>query len=96
MLTTIFAIKFGYPEYVATVVYHLFLMVSYITCVIGAIISDGVLGKYWTIVLLMPIKITGTLVFLLGTVYKHMYTYVRMRTFDMGYYLYGLMYLYLV
>ena len=46
----------------ATVGYHLFSSACYFTPVIGAIISDGFIGRYWTIVCLSIIYFIGTFV----------------------------------
>jgi oligopeptide transporter 2 len=46
----------------ATVGYHLFSSACYFTPVLGAIISDGFIGRYWTIVSLSIIYFIGTFV----------------------------------
>lgn len=46
----------------ATVGYHLFSSACYFTPVIGAIISDGFIGRYWTIVCLSIVYFAGTVV----------------------------------
>lgn len=45
----------------ATVGYHLFSSACYFTPVIGAIIADGFIGRYWTILLLSIVYFLGTL-----------------------------------
>jgi len=44
----------------ATVAYHIFSSACYFTPVIGAIISDGFIGRYWTILILSIIYFSGT------------------------------------
>ena len=45
----------------ATVGYHLFSSACYFTPVIGAIIADGFIGRYWTILSLSIVYFFGTL-----------------------------------
>lgn len=44
----------------ATAGYHLFSFACYFTPTIGAIISDGYIGRYWTIVILSIVYLAGT------------------------------------
>jgi solute carrier family 15 oligopeptide transporter 1 len=46
----------------ATVGYHLFSSVCYFTPIVGAIISDGFIGRYWTILSLSIVYFFGTVV----------------------------------
>ena len=46
----------------ATVAFHIFSSACYFTPVIGAIISDGFIGRYWTILGLSIIYLLGTVV----------------------------------
>ncbi|CAF3600406.1 unnamed protein product [Rotaria sp. Silwood1] len=46
----------------ATSGYHLFSFACYFTPTIGAIISDGFIGRYWTIVILSLVYFIGTVV----------------------------------
>jgi dipeptide/tripeptide permease len=46
----------------ATAGYHLFSFACYFTPTIGAIISDGFIGRYWTILVLSGFYFAGTLI----------------------------------
>ncbi|CAF4273543.1 unnamed protein product [Rotaria socialis] len=52
----------------ATVGYHLFSFACYFTPTIGAILSDGYIGRYWTIVILSIIYLGGTLILTLTAI----------------------------
>jgi len=54
----------------ATVGYHLFSFACYFTPTLGAIISDGYIGRYWTILYLSIIYFIGTLVLTLTAIPK--------------------------
>lgn len=49
----------GYSDNQATQFYHIFVMVCYFTPVIGAIIADSILGKFWTILILSIVYASG-------------------------------------
>jgi dipeptide/tripeptide permease len=52
----------------ATVGYHLFSFACYFTPTLGAIISDGYIGRYWTILHLSIIYFIGTFVLTLTAI----------------------------
>ncbi|XP_026475051.1 peptide transporter family 1-like [Ctenocephalides felis] len=49
------------PEQLATITYHLFMLVSYAFPIIGALIADGLLGRYRTIFYFILIYLAGTI-----------------------------------
>lgn len=61
----------------ATVGYHLFSSACYFTPVFGAIISDGFIGRYWTILSLSIVYFLGTFVLSITAIpsigSKHLY-----------------------
>lgn len=52
----------------ATVQYHGFSMAVFFTCIIGGIISDVWLGKFWTILSLSIVYVAGSLVLSIGAI----------------------------
>ncbi|CAM4757558.1 unnamed protein product [Rotaria magnacalcarata] len=52
----------------ATVGYHLFSFACYFTPTIGAILSDGYIGRYWTILILSIIYLGGTFILTLTAI----------------------------
>jgi len=60
--------KLGYNEETATVLFHTFTMLVYIFPLIGALIADGWLGKYKTILYLSLVYSLGAMVVSFGAV----------------------------
>ena len=65
----------------ATVGYHLFSSACYFTPILGAIISDGFIGRYWTILLLSIVYFFGTLTLSITAIpsvgNKHLYVVLK-------------------
>ena len=61
----------------ATAGFHLFSAACYFTPIFGAILSDGFIGRYWTIVSLSIVYFIGTVVLSVTSIpqigYKHLY-----------------------
>ncbi|XP_017472594.1 PREDICTED: peptide transporter family 1 [Rhagoletis zephyria] len=57
-----------YSDDNATVIFHIFTMLVYFLCVVGAIISDSWLGKFKTIFYLSLVYVTGSVLVSLGAV----------------------------
>lgn len=61
----------------ATVGYHLFSSACYFTPILGAIISDGFIGRYWTILSLSIVYFFGTVILSITAIpkigAKHLY-----------------------
>lgn len=72
MITAILVVyltqKLGYDNDAATIIYHTFSTVSFLACVLGAIISDAWLGKYRTILWMSTIYVAGNAILSVGTV----------------------------
>ncbi|XP_034118641.1 peptide transporter family 1 isoform X1 [Drosophila albomicans] len=60
--------KLGYNEETSTVLFHIFTMLVYIFPLLGALIADGWLGKYKTILYLSVVYSLGALVVAIGAV----------------------------
>ncbi|KAH8295973.1 hypothetical protein KR018_012557, partial [Drosophila ironensis] len=60
--------KLGYNEETSTVLFHVFTMLVYIFPLIGALIADGWLGKYRTILYLSLVYSLGALVVSFGAI----------------------------
>ncbi|KAH8264743.1 hypothetical protein KR044_008812, partial [Drosophila immigrans] len=60
--------KLGYNEETSTVLFHIFTMLVYIFPLLGALIADGWLGKYKTILYLSVLYSLGALVVAIGAV----------------------------
>ncbi|XP_020806791.1 peptide transporter family 1-like [Drosophila serrata] len=60
--------KLGYNEETATVLFHTFTMLVYIFPLIGALIADGLLGKYKTILYLSMVYSLGAMVLSFGAI----------------------------
>ncbi|XP_033245501.1 peptide transporter family 1 isoform X1 [Drosophila miranda] len=60
--------KLGYNEETSTVLFHIFTMLVYIFPLIGALIADGWLGKYKTILYLSMVYSVGTLIVSFGAI----------------------------
>ncbi|XP_032597166.1 peptide transporter family 1 isoform X2 [Drosophila grimshawi] len=60
--------KLGYNEERATVLFHIFTMVVYIFPLVGALIADGCLGKYKTILYLSIIYCLGAMLVAIGAI----------------------------
>lgn len=52
----------------ATSYFHIFNMMVYLTCIIGALISDAWLGKFKTVLYLSIVYCFGTLIMFVGTI----------------------------
>lgn len=50
------------PEQLATISYHLFMMVCYLIPLLGALLADGLLGRYRTILYFSLIYLTGNII----------------------------------
>lgn len=59
-------LAFGTDE--ATMVYHSFHTLAFLTSIFGAIVSDSWLGKYQTIMLMLVTGISGLVLMIMGTV----------------------------
>eukprot|EP00043_Microstomoeca_roanoka_P000930 m.30035 g.30035 ORF g.30035 m.30035 type:complete len:766 (-) comp10570_c0_seq1:216-2513(-) len=62
ILVLYFTNFFGFTDSRATVFYHLFIMLSYLTSVFGGILADSSLGKYRTILYLSIVYCLGNIV----------------------------------
>jgi len=51
----------GYDEDFSTIIYHVFVMLCYFTPVLGAILADTYLGKFWTILSLSIVYALGSI-----------------------------------
>ncbi|XP_034489736.1 peptide transporter family 1 [Drosophila innubila] len=60
--------KLGYNEETSTVLFHIFTMLVYIFPLLGALIADGWLGKYKTILYLSIVYSLGALIVAIGAV----------------------------
>ncbi|KAM8719787.1 hypothetical protein ACLKA7_005933 [Drosophila subpalustris] len=60
--------KLGYNEETSTVLFHIFTMLVYIFPLLGALIADGWLGKYKTILYLSVVYSLGALIVAIGAV----------------------------
>ncbi|KAH8387299.1 hypothetical protein KR093_006093, partial [Drosophila rubida] len=60
--------KLGYNEETSTVLFHIFTMLVYIFPLLGALVADGWLGKYKTILYLSVVYSFGALVVSIGAV----------------------------
>lgn len=60
--------KLNYDDDVATIIYHVFTMLVYFMCTLGAIISDSWLGKFYTILYLSTVYVIGNIVISLGAI----------------------------
>lgn len=60
--------KLGYNEETSTVLFHIFTMLVYIFPLIGALIADGWLGKYKTILYLSLVYSLGAMVVSFGAI----------------------------
>lgn len=60
--------QLGFETDAATMIYHSFHTLIFLTSIFGAIVSDSWLGKYNTIVLMMTTGIFGMLLMILGTI----------------------------
>ena len=62
VLQTYLALQLGLSFNLAGSVYHAHAMVSYFTPILGAIVADSFIGRYWTVVILSVLYIIGNLV----------------------------------
>lgn len=62
ILVLYFKNHFGYSDSRSTVLYHVFIMLSYMTSVFGGLLADSGLGKYRTILYLSCVYCAGSLV----------------------------------
>lgn len=60
--------KLGFTENDATVLYHIFVMLCYFTCIVGGIISDVWLGKFKTILSLSIVYVIGSMAVSVGAI----------------------------
>lgn len=60
--------KFNFDENVATVYFHTFTMLTFSTCVFGAILSDVWLGKFKTILYLSIVYCIGSWIMVVGAI----------------------------
>ncbi|XP_030568854.1 peptide transporter family 1 [Drosophila novamexicana] len=60
--------KLGYDEETATVLFHVFTMLVYIFPLVGALIADGWLGKYSTILYLSVVYSLGAMIVAFGAI----------------------------
>lgn len=60
--------KLGFTENDATVLYHIFAMFVYFTCIFGGIISDVWLGKFKTIFILSIVYAIGSMTVSVGAI----------------------------
>lgn len=60
--------KLGYNEETATVLFHFFTMLVYIFPLMGAVIADGWLGKYKTILYLSMVYSAGAMIVSIGAI----------------------------
>lgn len=60
--------KLGYDNDSATIIYHLFQMVSFLACVFGAIVSDAWLGSFRTILWMSTIYVAGSAIVSIGSI----------------------------
>jgi len=60
--------KLGYNEETSTVLFHIFTMLVYIFPLLGALIADGWLGKYKTILYLSVVYSLGALIVAIGAI----------------------------
>lgn len=69
----------------ATAYYHLFLAGCHITPILGAIISDGYLGRYFTILTLSLVYFIGGVVLALSAIpsigHQHLYVHYTINQF---------------
>ncbi|XP_017025219.2 peptide transporter family 1-like [Drosophila kikkawai] len=68
ILVLYLTLKLGYNEETATVLFHTFTMLVYIFPLIGALIADGWLGKYKTILYLSMVYSLGAMVLAFGAI----------------------------
>lgn len=61
ILVLYFRIVLSYSENTATQAFHIFAMVCYFTPVLGAIIADSFLGKFWTILSISLVYAAGNI-----------------------------------
>eukprot|EP00041_Stephanoeca_diplocostata_P025863 m.687226 g.687226 ORF g.687226 m.687226 type:complete len:240 (+) comp22841_c0_seq12:122-841(+) len=60
ILTLYFLYYFEWDEDRAVVMYHTFIMLCYLTPILGGALADGALGKYKTILILSIVYVLGT------------------------------------
>ncbi|XP_017962881.2 peptide transporter family 1 [Drosophila navojoa] len=60
--------KLGYNEEMATVLFHVFTMLVYVFPIAGALIADGWLGKYKTILYLSIVYSLGAMIVAIGAI----------------------------
>ncbi|XP_055337152.1 solute carrier family 15 member 2-like [Paramacrobiotus metropolitanus] len=68
VLTLYFLQAFMWSESTSTLVYHVFLVLSYFTPVFGAMLADGYIGKFATIFLLSLVYVGGLVLMTLASI----------------------------
>ncbi|GAU99530.1 hypothetical protein RvY_10521-2 [Ramazzottius varieornatus] len=68
VLTLYFLEAFFWTESRATLIYHVFLITSYFTPILGAMLADGYIGKFSTIFLLSLVYIGGLVLMTLSSI----------------------------